>query len=112
MPLSVLYQHIFRWPFFTDFTVPESSGLARACVNLRALYLILTWNHHSFTAHKTLNVYLPTSDNVTLGAWFILSDDYYQKNFLSNRPSTAFPPITLGVASDAIQARPTILYLH
>lgn len=59
-----------------------------------------------------MNFYLPTSDNVTLGAWFILSDGYYHKNFVPSRPQTTFPPITLEVASDALQTRPTILYLH
>ncbi|CAL1713490.1 unnamed protein product [Somion occarium] len=85
----VLYQHIFRWPLFTDFNIPESSGLAPG---------------------KTLNLKLSTSDNITLGAWFILSDGYYQRNFHANGPDV--PPITLDVAANALRKRPTILYLH
>lgn len=46
---------------------------------------------------------LETPDNVTLGAWFILSDSYH-------RASTAAP--SLDTIRDAVRTHPTVLFLH
>lgn len=56
-------------------------------------------------ANKTLNFKLNTSDNETLGAWFILSDTYYHS--LPTVPSSleSHIPITVG-------RHPTIIFFH
>lgn len=46
-----------------------------------------------------------TPDNVTLGAWFILSDEYYHA--LPVVPSSVTPHI-----APALRARPTVLFFH
>jgi abhydrolase domain-containing protein 12 len=54
-----------------------------------------------------LNVKITTSDNINIGAWFILSDPFYQ--------SLPFPPSTSTLQSNvsaALASRPTILVLH
>ncbi len=47
---------------------------------------------------------------MTLGAWFILSDSYYQ----TRQVSPAFSPLTTreDIIKDAIRSKPTILFLH
>ncbi|KZT12160.1 alpha/beta-hydrolase [Laetiporus sulphureus 93-53] len=87
----VSYQHAITEPWHTTFDVPERYGLAPG---------------------KTLNLNLTTSDNVTLGAWFILADPFYQQRrrshpspYLSSQPS-------LSTVEEAINAGPTILYFH
>lgn len=57
------------------------------------------------TANKTYNFKIQTSDNETLGSWFILSDRQYQ--------SIPFPPQSPELLiSDAVRGSPTILFLH
>ncbi|CCL99465.1 uncharacterized protein FIBRA_01483 [Fibroporia radiculosa] len=50
-----------------------------------------------------------SSDNETLGAWFIIADDYYKglgaSSFLTSQPS-------IETVQSALQTRPTILYFH
>lgn len=62
------------------------------------------------TAGKTLNTNFTTPDNCTLGAWFALSDPYYQ----DLRSKSSGPPSapTEDIVKDALQTYPTILYLH
>jgi len=84
----VLYMNHFRYPFFTKYDAPEIYGLAPG---------------------KTLNFYITTSDNVTLGAWLILSDPYYR--------SVPFPEPSSYLSLEsrvplAIKARTTILFFH
>ena len=56
-------------------------------------------------ANRTLNLKIQTLDNETIGAWFVLSDPYYQ----------SLPSIPTNVAAHVIPALkeyPVILYLH
>ncbi|OBZ71304.1 Monoacylglycerol lipase ABHD12 [Grifola frondosa] len=86
----VLYQHSLRFPWYARFDLPEKYGLAPG---------------------KTLNLKVTTSDNVTLGGWFILSEPYYQNlRKTSATPLPAQP--SLDVIQDAIDVYPTILFLH
>ncbi|THH26904.1 hypothetical protein EUX98_g7281 [Antrodiella citrinella] len=85
----VFYAHKFRWPLYPNFDLPEAYGLAPG---------------------KTLNLHLQTPDNITLGAWFIVSDSYHQ----AHRLSSALTPeaLSLDVVSKAVRKYPTILFLH
>jgi abhydrolase domain-containing protein 12 len=58
---------------------------------------------------KTLNLNLKTSDNVTLGAWFILSDAYYQSLPLRNPPVGRFPKEHI---PSALTFHPTVIFFH
>jgi abhydrolase domain-containing protein 12 len=59
-------------------------------------------------ANKTLNVLISTPDGESLGAWFVLSDQYYHK--LSSSPTReSLPSEHIPVA---VQQYPTILFLH
>ncbi|KAG6832021.1 hypothetical protein H0H92_006057 [Tricholoma furcatifolium] len=80
----VLYLNAFRFPFFARFDIPEKYGLA---------------------PNKALNFYIKTPDNETLGAWFVLSDEYYQS--LSNIPTELNTHV-----SQAVHRHPTILFFH
>ena len=62
------------------------------------------------TAGKTLNTHFTTPDNCTLGAWFILSDPYYQDLRVKSLESFTAP--IEDVVRDALQSQPTILFLH
>ncbi|KAF9815975.1 hypothetical protein IEO21_04302 [Rhodonia placenta] len=84
----VAYQHYLSEPFRGRLDVPEKYGLAPG---------------------KTLDTKILTSDNVTLGAWFVLADPYYQSLRSGGHP-TSQP--SLETIQAAIQAYPTILYLH
>ena len=64
------------------------------------------------TAGKTANLYVPTSDNVTLGAWFILNDPYHQHLLRTSPSQTKSLPPSLETIQDAISHRPTVLFLH
>ncbi|KAJ7489039.1 Alpha/Beta hydrolase protein [Mycena latifolia] len=79
----VLYTNksAFSWP--TNFSLPEDYGLAPG---------------------KTVNLYIKSADNTTLGAWFILSDQHYQI-----LPSPVKPRYQIATA---LKTRPTILYIH
>jgi len=59
----------------------------------------------TFLANRTLNLKIRTPDNETIGAWFILSNPYYQ----------SLPSIPSNVANhveNALKERPAILFLH
>jgi len=84
----VMYQHMVRSPLWPDFDKPEAYGLAPG---------------------KTLNLYVKTADNETIGGWFILADQYYQTVQASQTPP---PPLSLSTIQDAIRTNPTILYFH
>lgn len=58
-------------------------------------------------AGKTLNFKITTPDNYTLGAWFILSDDHYH-----SLPFPPSPSAEKAQVSEALQSRPTLLFLH
>ncbi len=57
------------------------------------------------SANKTISLKIATSDNETLGAWFIMSDKYYCS--LASAPLE--PQNHIGAA---LQNNPTILFLH
>lgn len=57
-----------------------------------------------------MNTQLHSSDNLTLGAWFLLSDPYYQT--LRTSASESLPKPSRETVQSAIQKYPTILYLH
>ncbi|GJE88552.1 alpha/beta hydrolase [Phanerochaete sordida] len=83
------FQHGVRLPLFANFDAPEKYGLAPG---------------------KALNVHFSTPDNCTLGAWFVLADPYYWNLKVSSSERSS--PPTENLAIEAIQAHPTILYLH
>jgi abhydrolase domain-containing protein 12 len=56
-----------------------------------------------------LNFHITTSDNVTLGAWFVLSDTYYREVPFPEPPS--YPSLEARIPL-AIKARPTVLFFH
>lgn len=62
------------------------------------------------TAGKTADFRIHTSDNVSLGAWFILADSYYQT--LRTSPSQPLFQPDITTVEDAIRSKPTILYFH
>ncbi|KAI0927529.1 hypothetical protein AcV5_008043 [Taiwanofungus camphoratus] len=59
---------------------------------------------------KALNVKIQTHDNVTLGAWFILSDPYYQT--LRSSSSEPLPTPSSDTIKVALQSHPTVLHFH
>ncbi|KAF8895313.1 Alpha/Beta hydrolase protein [Infundibulicybe gibba] len=81
---QTLYLNSLKFPFFANFNVPEKYGLA---------------------PNRTLNLKIQTPDNETLGAWFILSDPYYQK-------LPTIPQSLEGHILPAVQSHPTILFFH
>ena len=66
---------------------------------------LLPSDNTSHSANKTINLKIPTSDNESLGAWFIMSDKYYHS--LSSVPLE--PQNHIGAA---LQNNPTILFFH
>ncbi|KAG9315511.1 Alpha/Beta hydrolase protein [Chiua virens] len=82
----MIYMHGLKLPLGARFDAPELYGLAPG---------------------KTFDFKINTPDNHTLGAWFILSDDYYQ--------SLPFPPPPFAAElhlSQALRSRPTMIFLH
>jgi abhydrolase domain-containing protein 12 len=63
--------------------------------------------HRFSLAGKTLNLQLTTSDNVTLGAWLVLSDTFYHAQ--PTQPTAETLP---ALALQALQSHPTVLFLH
>lgn len=61
-------------------------------------------------AYKATNLNIVTSDNETLGAWFILSDGFYQEfSKSSGRPNRSFVEEELRAS---LQKYPTVIYFH
>ena len=56
-----------------------------------------------------MNLHITTADNVTLGAWFVLSDSYY-RDVPFPEPSS-YPSLESRVPL-AVTARPTVLFFH
>ncbi|KIL66153.1 hypothetical protein M378DRAFT_75786, partial [Amanita muscaria Koide BX008] len=80
----IVYANGITVPLFADFDHPEKYGLA---------------------PNKTVNLKITTSDNETIGAWFVISDKYYHA-----LPSV--PPQPLEHMRAALERHPTILFLH
>ncbi|KAF8902339.1 Alpha/Beta hydrolase protein [Gymnopilus junonius] len=79
-----LYLNAIKIPLFADFDTPEKYGLA---------------------PNRTINLKIQTPDNETLGAWFILSENYYKH--LPSIPTNPTEHITPALAS-----HPAILFFH
>lgn len=60
------------------------------------------------------NIILTTSDNTTIGAWFILSDTFYAKAYDSPfSPSTSLSsPLSPASISSALRLFPTVIFFH
>ncbi|KAJ7182914.1 Alpha/Beta hydrolase protein [Mycena crocata] len=78
----VVFEHNIGLTSLANFSSPEEYGLAPG---------------------KTLNLHIKSTDNTSLGAWFVLSDQYYH--------SLPLPVQTPDIPT-ALQKRPTILYFH
>lgn len=63
------------------------------------------------TAGKTLNFHIQTSDNITLGAWFVLSDTYYRTTPFPPPPPSHTPSIQSDIPQ-ALKTHPTVLFFH
>ncbi|RDX46552.1 alpha/beta-hydrolase [Lentinus brumalis] len=85
----VLYQHAIRVPWGANFALPEKYGLAPG---------------------KTMNLKLVTTDNVTIGSWFVLSEPFYQE--YRARSPVLPPQPAVDVIQAALRTYPTILYCH
>ncbi|KAH7925895.1 alpha/beta-hydrolase [Leucogyrophana mollusca] len=83
---NVLYMNVLRLPWGAQFDSPENYGLAPG---------------------KTANLKIVAADNVTLGAWFILSDSLYRELPFPSPSSTAETQIPVALGS-----HPTILFFH
>ncbi|KAM6501247.1 abhydrolase domain containing protein, partial [Amanita muscaria] len=81
---QIVYANGITVPLFADFDHPEKYGLA---------------------PNKTVNLKITTTDNETIGAWFVISDKYYHA-----LPSV--PPQPLEHMRAALERHPTILFLH
>ncbi|KAG5648398.1 hypothetical protein DXG03_004972 [Asterophora parasitica] len=81
---SAIYMNAIRLPLFAKFDTPEKYGLA---------------------PNKTLNLYINTPDNETLGAWFVLADPYYQS--LPEIPSELDTHVP-----ETLKRHPTVLFFH
>jgi abhydrolase domain-containing protein 12 len=65
------------------------------------------------TVGKTLNLRIQTEDNLSLGAWFVFADGYYQQTACpsgsGSRCSSSFNNVDI---SRALRTHKTILYFH
>ncbi|KAG8214822.1 Alpha/Beta hydrolase protein, partial [Butyriboletus roseoflavus] len=82
----LIYMNALKLPWNAHFDEPERYGLALG---------------------KTFNFKIATPDNHTLGAWFVLSDDYYHSLPFPPSPSAAEARL-----SEALRARPTVIFFH
>ncbi|KDQ11453.1 hypothetical protein BOTBODRAFT_114438 [Botryobasidium botryosum FD-172 SS1] len=85
---NVVYLHNVRWPINANFNLPEKYGLP---------------------PFKTVNFNMTTSDDVRLGAWLVLSDQFYQSHTASAVPTV---PFTDAEVQQALTAHPTVLFFH
>lgn len=60
-------------------------------------------------ALKTVNLILPSTDNVTLGSWFTFSEPFFKSRI---RPWIANASEAESFIPNALKAYPTVLYLH
>ncbi|KAF9220494.1 alpha/beta-hydrolase [Gyrodon lividus] len=82
----IVFMNAFKLPRNAQFDAPEKYGLAPG---------------------KTFNLKIDTSDNQTLGAWFVLSDALYH--------GIPFPPPQRAAEQtlvEALTSQPTILFFH
>ncbi|KAF8960834.1 Alpha/Beta hydrolase protein [Flammula alnicola] len=87
----VLYaHHIDSW-LYNKFDHPENYGLAPG---------------------KTVNLKLRSSDNTTIGAWFVFSDPFYRQLSYPPPPNRNFSFPRRELIPTAVKQNPTILFLH
>ncbi|KAG9225752.1 hypothetical protein CCMSSC00406_0007762 [Pleurotus cornucopiae] len=90
----VLYMNAIRIPWFAKYDVPEQYG---------------------FAPGKAVNLRLQTADNVSIGAWFVLADSYYQTIYPSSPESYTSPTreeLLFDHVPHAVASRPTIVFFH
>lgn len=69
--------------------------------------------HTFFLLHaagKTVNLKLSSSDNTSIGTWFIFADSIHRKSVLQSHPAPE--ENQLARIPHALKTRPTILFLH
>lgn len=88
-------------------TCRRSTGLHVRHVHIGLAICALTSKD---VAGKTLNFKLTTPDNVTIGAWFVLSEPIFQN--LRAASSTPLGQPSAQVVQEALRTNPTILYFH
>ncbi len=103
---SITYAHHLEFLGNNKFDHPEDYGLAREST-LSQGACKLSSNECLVPAGKTVNMKLQSSDNTTLGAWFIFSDSIYRKTAFLSPPQHPTHKIPY-----ALDTRPTILFLH
>lgn len=87
--LRFIYMHNARWPLNPKFDSPQQYGLE---------------------AGRARNLELLTRDNVTLGAWHILPNEYYEA--ISSRHSDSENLFADGLYDAALGSFPTVIFLH
>ncbi|KAF8184789.1 Alpha/Beta hydrolase protein [Pholiota molesta] len=87
----VLYAHYIDFWSYDKFNHPENYGLAPG---------------------KTVNLNLKSSDNTTIGAWFIFSDPFYQDLPYPPPQNHDFSFPRRELIPSALAQKPTILFLH
>ncbi|KIM43879.1 hypothetical protein M413DRAFT_443759 [Hebeloma cylindrosporum] len=87
----VLYAHHIDFWWYNKFDHPENYGLAPG---------------------KTVNLKIRSSDNTTIGAWFIFSDPFYQQLPFPPPPNGDFTFPQKEHIPSASKQNPTILFLH
>ncbi|KAF8900673.1 Alpha/Beta hydrolase protein [Gymnopilus junonius] len=87
----VLYAHHIDFLWYNKFDHPENYGLAPG---------------------KTVNLQMQSSDNLTLGAWFLFSDPFYRSLPYPPPSNTDFSFPQRQHIPTALQTHPTILFLH
>ncbi|KAJ7081380.1 Alpha/Beta hydrolase protein [Mycena belliarum] len=79
-----VFLHAVKIPWFSNYEMPERYGLA---------------------PNKTINLRISTTDNESLGAWFVISDPYYHAlPTIPSQPADHIPA--------ALKNHPTILFFH
>ncbi|EKM77818.1 hypothetical protein AGABI1DRAFT_115061 [Agaricus bisporus var. burnettii JB137-S8] len=85
----ITYAHHLEYFGFNKFDRPENYGLAPG---------------------KTVNLKLSSSDNTSIGTWFIFADSIHRKSVLHSHPAPE--ENQLARIPHALKTRPTILFLH
>ncbi|PWN49067.1 alpha/beta-hydrolase [Violaceomyces palustris] len=87
-----VFLHNIPFPFFPKFLTPQRYGLA---------------------PFKVRNFRLTTSDGVSLGAWHILPDEFYQEQMAKKSDDDSDQDaFSEDIFDQALQKYPTIIYLH
>ncbi|PPQ96974.1 hypothetical protein CVT26_006430 [Gymnopilus dilepis] len=68
--------------------------------------------HYGLAPGKTVNLKVQSSDNLTLGAWFIFSDQFYHSLPYPPQPNTNYSFPNRQHIPAALKSHPTILFLH